>query len=56
MIRVGGDACVSGADGVQTQLAQVLGANIGDLVLLQASPDVFGLIQFRGISGQKFHP
>ena len=43
-----------GADRLQAQLAKVLGAEIGDLMLLQMAPDVFGRIQFRGISGKKF--
>src|SRR5437899_7635471 len=41
---------------METQLAQVLRAEIGDLVLLQVAPDVLDRVEFRSIGGKKLQP
>src|ERR1022692_4064934 len=34
------------------QVVEVRGAAVGELVVLEMTPDVFGRIQFRGVGGQ----
>jgi hypothetical protein len=45
-----------GTDGVMTELAQVLRAEIGKFVLLEMAEDVLVGIQLRGISRKEFQP
>lgn len=44
------------AEGVYAQLAQILRAEIGQFVLLEMAPDVFGRIQFGRIGGKELQP
>ena len=37
------------------EFSEVLNAKIGNLVLLEVSPDVFGGIELRRVGGQKLH-
>lgn len=45
-----------GGGGVKAQLPAVLDEEIGDLVFLEVSPEVFDRIEFRGVGGQAFEP
>lgn len=41
---------------MKAQLPAVLDEEIGDLVFLEVSPEVFDRVEFRGVGGQAFEP